>query len=174
MANRGVAIIPSHNYATRRVRCGVSGQLIEKGAPTIHIACRRGRDCKPESVLRTVMRVIRRGEQELGWEPVIAPTLGLEVRLITLPEDSIVILGKRIVYIEDLSEKHGYNILATASELARDLAREIGTEVMELDLSNFECRDEFMAEHGISTEEWTYFQLATAVLGISEEEVRYG
>ena len=174
MADRGVAIIPSHNYATRRVRCGVSGQLIEKGAPTIHIACRRGRDCKPESVLRTVMRVILRGEQERGWEPVIASTLGQEVRLIGLPNDNIVLVGNTVVYTEVGADRVFSNEGWPVSRIANSLAKALHTEVQGTDLTAPAAFPEFMAEHGISTEEWTYFQLAVAVLGISEEEVRYG
>jgi hypothetical protein len=96
------------------------------------------------------------------------------VRLIGLPNDSIVLVGNTVVYTEDGADRAFSNESWPASRIANSLGKALHTEVQVTDLTAPVAFQEFMAEHDISTEEWTYSQLAVAVLGISEEEVRYG
>lgn len=131
MARFGVTILPSSNDASRRVRCGINEQTIEKDERTIYVATSsRGRECKPEALLQTVVRVIRRGEQEKGWEPIdMAAAMGLEVRLIKVADKSLVMLGENEIYLEDKGGVEGRNWLSPASEVAGAIAAALGTTV---------------------------------------------
>jgi len=157
---------PSSNWRQQRVRCGVSDEFIEEEECTLSVTClQNGYVCKPEVLFGAVVAAIRRGEKERGWKPIIAPALGLDVLLITLPGDSVVMLGKQIIYTEVRSECR-YN---EARNLARDLADVLGTEMIDFDLLEPERWAEFRAEHDISIDEWRYPQVAAAVLGVCHE-----
>ena len=139
MARLGVIILPTSNYASRRIRCGINEQTIEKGERTIYVAtARRGRDCKPEALLRTIVRAIRRGEKEKGWESIdVAAILGLEVRLIKVADKSLVMLGENEIYPENKGSKSGCNWLNPASEVAGAVAAALGTTVKVLHSKTF-------------------------------------
>lgn len=159
----GISIYPSRNYGDRATRCGVSDQRIEPGEQTIYVRTgSRGRDAKPRPLFEMMVDALRRG----GWEEIIAPALGLEVRLVRLPNDEIVILGVDIVYTADYDEQGGYNRYCSARFVAEQIAEALGTHVEVWDLTVHERLEAFMAEHGIDPEEWTYQDFATAVLGV--------
>jgi len=100
----GIGIFPCYN--ARTVRCGLSGEPIRPSQETILVRVgSHGRYVQPVPLLAAAVGAVR----ELGQGSIIARALGLEVRLIALPEDAIVLVGKRIVYTEDYTEPGGYN-----------------------------------------------------------------
>ncbi len=166
-----ITIYTSRNFRDRAVRCGVSEQRIEPSEPCIYVRTgRQGNDTKPRALFELVVDVLRRG----GWGEIIAPALGLEVRLITLPGDAIVLVGHTVVYTEDRLDKHGFNDGWPAVRIARWLSEALGTDVLETDLVDGDAFWEFVVKNDIPEEEWTYRDFAAAVLGIPPEEVQYG
>jgi len=138
MADRGITLVASHNYCTRRIRCGISDRLIEKEERTIYVATRRGRDCKPEMLLGAVACTIRRAEGQYGWKPIdIAKIMGLEVRLIKVGNRGLVTLGGKEIYLEDKGGVSGCNWISPASEVAGAIAAALGTTVEVVNAKTF-------------------------------------
>ena len=166
-----ITIYTSRNYGDRAERCGVSDQRIEPGEPCIYVKTgRHGNDAKPRALFELVVDALRRG----GWEEIIAPALGAVVQVIELPNDSIVLVGRTIIYTEDCLDRDFSNKDWPALRIAKALAKVVGTQAQMIELATEEALREFMADHGIPEEEWTYVAFAAAVLGVSVEEVQYG
>ena len=84
------------------------------------------------------MRVIRRGEEEKGWEPIdVAAAMGLEVRLIKVGDKSLVMLGENEIYLENKGSASGCNWLSPASEVAGAIAAVLHTTVNVLHSKTF-------------------------------------